>query len=234
MNAKNTGPTKPGQKLTGTPKMLVEFGPLAIFMAAYFLGKRFAPAIGNMVGQNWSIAPGSEIYLAIGLFMPAFAIAFIYSVWRERRIAPMLLISGVIITVMGTMTLVLKDKTFFYMKPTMVYLLFASLLAGGLFANRMFLKTVFDEAFAMPDLAWRKLTVRFVFFFLAMALINEGAWRWLTRDCVLDAATQCSGEAVWVNLKIFGFTALSIVFTGLQIPYIMKHATDGPGIENED
>lgn len=223
----DTSPTR----LKGSAKMWVDFGPLAVFMAAYFLGAKIAPLLGNFIGQNWTIADGEEMYLAIGLFMPAFAVAFGYSVFKEKRVAPMLLISGLIIGVFGTLTLVLKDKTFFYMKPTMVNLLFAALLAGGLVTGRNFMKTVFDEAFQMPDAAWRTLTIRFAVFFVVLAVLNEVAWRYLTRDCDLTGSVTCAGEPIWVNLKIFGFTALSMIFTGFQIPYIMKHATETPGAE---
>lgn len=218
-------------RLKGTAKLWVDFGPLAVFMIAYFMGAKIAPIVGNFLGQNWTISDGEEMYLAIGLFMPAFAVAFGYSVYKERRVAPMLLISGLIIGVFGTLTLVLKDKTFFYMKPTMVNLLFAGLLGGGLASGRNFMKTVFDEAFQMPDGAWRTLTIRFSVFFVVMAILNEVAWRYLTRDCDLTGSVTCAGEPIWVNLKIFGFTALSMIFTGLQIPFIMKNATDMPGTE---
>ena len=211
-------------RLSGRAKFLVDFGPLLVFLAAYFLGGRFAPTVGQWFGQDWEIGTGKEMYLAIALFMPAFAGAFVYSVWKERRIAPMLLISGLIISVMGTLTLVLQDKTFFFMKPTLVYALFASLLLGGLASGRNFLKTAFDEAVQLPDNAWRTLTIRFVIFFVAMALINEGAWRWLTRGCDISGeGGECAGEATWVNLKIFGFTLISMVFMGAQVPFLMKH-----------
>jgi len=218
-------------RLKGSAKAWVDFGPLAIFMLAYFFGGRIAPTLGNLFGQNWTIADGEQMYLAIGLFMPAFAIAFGYSVFKERRVAPMLLISGLIIGVFGTLTLILKDKTFFYMKPTMVNLLFAALLGGGLASGRNFMKTVFDEAFQMPDAAWRTLTIRFAGFFVVMAALNEVAWRYLTHDCDLSGSVACAGEPIWVNLKIFGFTALSMIFTGSQIPFIMKNATQTPGAD---
>ncbi|MEO0613690.1 MAG: inner membrane-spanning protein YciB, partial [Pseudomonadota bacterium] len=192
---------------------------------------QIAPILGNLIGQNWTIEEGGQMYLAIGLFMPAFAVAFAYSVYKERRIAPMLLISGVIIGVFGSLTLILKDKTFFFMKPTMVNLLFAALLFGGVVSGRTFLKTLFDDAFQMADSAWRTLTVRYGVFFVFMAVLNEIAWRYLTRECDLTGNAPCAGEATWVNLKIFGFTLLTMVFTASQIPFIMKNASQTPGGE---
>ncbi len=215
-----------GSRLAGREKAFVDFGPLLVFFVGYFGGKKLVPLTGKILGHDWSLAEGDRMYLALGLFMPAFAIAFIYSVWKEKRVAPMLLISGLIIGVMGTLTLVLKDKTFFYMKPTMVNLLFAGLLGGGLVKGRNFLKTAFDGALQMNEAAWRTLTIRFIIFFAVMALLNEGLWRYLTRGCDITGTSECSTEAIWVNTKIFGYTLISMIFTGLQVPFIMKNSVE--------
>ena len=220
MNDTNDAPPR----LSGRAKFLVDFGPLLIFMVAYFFGRRLAPAFSGVLGRDITIAEGEELYLAVGAFLPAFAIAFVYSVWKEKRIAPMLFISGVAVGVLGTLTLVLQNKTFFFMKPSIVYAMFAVLLAGSLASGRNALKTLFDGALSMPETAWRTLTKRYAAFFVVLAVVNEVAWRWLTRDCDLGADAACAGEPIWVNIKVFGFTILNIVFAGLQAPFLMKHA----------
>ncbi len=212
-----------GEKLTGGAKLAVDMGPLAVFMIAYFLGRRIAPLAGGLVGQDWTIGEGDEMYLAVGLFMPAFLVAFIYSVWKERRVAPMLLVTGVIVGVLGSLTLILHNKTFFYMKPTIVYALFSSVLAAGLWTGQNFLKTLFDGALHMPDDAWATLTRRYAIFFAVLAVVNEIAWRYLMRDCDLTGGVVCGGEKHWVNLKVFGFTIISLIFTGFQAPLIARH-----------
>ncbi|WP_425410604.1 inner membrane-spanning protein YciB [Hyphococcus sp.] len=212
-----------GQKLSGGAKLAVDMGPLAVFMIAYFFGRRLAPLMGGLFGQDWTIAEGEEMFLAIGLFMPAFLVAFVYSVWKERRVAPMLLVTGVIVGVLGSLTLILHNKTFFYMKPTIVYALFSSVLAAGLATKQNFLKLLFDGALHLPDDAWRTLTIRFAVFFAVLAVCNEIAWRYFMRDCDLTGEAACGGEKYWVNLKVFGFTIISLVFTALQAPLIAKH-----------
>ena len=223
-----TESTSAGVRLSGRAKFLVDFGPLAVFLVAYFFGARLAPILGGVMGREWAIAEGEEMFLAVAAFLPAFAVAFLYSVWKERRIAPMLAISGVVIGILGTLTLVLHNKTFFYMKPTIVYLLFSFALAGGLATRQNFLKTVFDGALHMDDAAWRTLTKRYAVFFFFLAVANEVAWRWLTRDCDIAGAAQCAGEGHWVNLKVWGFTAANFVFIAVQAPFISKHMHDGP------
>ena len=212
-----------GRKLTGGAKMAVDMGPLAVFMIAYFLGPRLAGPVGAMVGQDWTIAEGREMFFAIALFLPAYCAAFAYSVWKERRIAPMLFVSGVIVGVLGGLTLILDNKVFFFMKPTIAYLLFAMALGGGLIAKRNFLKILFDGALHMEDAAWRTLTVRYTVFFAVLAVANEIAWRYLTRDCDLFADVACAGEKIWVQLDVFGFTIVILVFTMLQAAFIARH-----------
>lgn len=228
-------------RLVGWEKAAVDFGPLLVFMAGFFFGGRIIRFAGDALGEDWCLAPGAEMFLALALFMPVFAIAFAYSLWKERRAAPMMLLSAGIIGVLGGLTFLLHDKTFFYMKPTLVYLLFAALLIGGQLAGRNPLQSLFDGALHMDAGAWRTLTNRYGVFFVALAIANEIAWRWLTRDCppALDVAgafslTQscaiaptsapCAGEAAWVNLKVFGFTALNLIFTLAQAPFLSKHA----------
>ncbi|HXI86442.1 MAG TPA: inner membrane-spanning protein YciB [Parvularculaceae bacterium] len=226
-------PPRKSARLSGRAKFLVDFGPLLVFFIAYFFGHRLAPLAGALVGRNWALADGEELFLAMGAFMPAFAAAFAYSVWKERRIAPMLLVSGVVIGVLGGLALVFHNRVFVYVKPTIVYLFFAIGLAGGLATGRNFLKTLFDGAFHLDEDAWRILTKRYIVFFIALAIANEAAWRWLTRDCDLTAAAKCAGEPLWVNLKIWGFTGVNIVFAGLQAPFLAKHMHREPARDSD-
>lgn len=231
-----------GRRLTGGAKFAVDFGPLLVFMAAYFFGRKLVSFAGGFAGAEWCLRQGGEMYLAVAAFLPSFALAFVYSVWRERRVAPMLFVSGIAVGVLGVLTLVLHDKTFFYMKPTIVYLLFAGVLVAGMMTGRNFLKTLFDGALHMSDPAWRTLTVRYAGFFAVLAVANEIAWRVLTAGCPPEpaiaagagswgwllgecgeAAARCAGEADWVKLKVFGFTAANIVFAALHAPFIAKH-----------
>jgi intracellular septation protein len=214
----------PSRRLSGRAKFLVDFGPLVVFMIAYFFGARLAPWIGGAIGRELTVEPGGELFLAVAAFLPSFAIAFLYSVWRERRVAPMLLVSGLAVGVLGALTLVFHDKTFFYMKPSIVYLMFALTLGAGLATGRVFLRDLFDGTLHLPPAAWRTLTIRYAIFFVVLAVANEIAWRFLTRECDLGAAgAACAGEATWVNLKIWGFTGVNLLFALAQAPYLAKH-----------
>jgi intracellular septation protein len=210
------------RRLKGSEKFLVDFGPLLVFFIAYFFGRKLAPMFGAEIDE------GEELFVSVASFLPAFAVAFLYSVFKERRVAPMLMVSGVAVGFLGALTLIFHDKTFFYMKPTIIYAMFAVLLQGGLATGRNPLKSLFDGALNMPDAAWRTLTRRYAVFFAALAVLNEVAWRWLMRDCDLSGGATCAGEPAWINLKVFGFTLINLAFAAAQAPFLSKHLVETP------
>jgi intracellular septation protein len=112
--------------------------------------------------------------------------------------------------VFGGLTLILQDETFIKVKPTIIYLLFASVLAGGLLAGKPLLSVVFDSVFNLTGTGWRKLTMRWAAFFFAMALINEIIWR-----------TQST--EFWLGFKAFAVIPLTFVFAALQYPLLMRY-----------
>ena len=212
---------KDARKLDGWEKTAVEMGPLVAFGLGYFLRGRLIPVADGLLGQPYFALPGHDMFLALALFLPAFALAFAWSVIRTRRVAPILGVSGAIVTVLAVLTFSLGDETFIYVKPTIVYGLSAVLLAGGLLLGKAPLKLLFDGAFEMPDAAWRTLTWRFAGFNALAALANEVAWRTLTADCVPGAA--CAGQGTWVSIKLFGFTGAYFVFIAANAPFLMRH-----------
>jgi intracellular septation protein len=102
------------------------------------------------------------------------------------------------------------------MKPTMINLLFAVVLGGGLLVGRNFLKLLLGEAFRLTEAGWRLLTYRWIGFFVAMALLNEVVWRNFS-------------EGTWASFKVFGILPITVVFAMLQVGLIQRH-----GIEPSD
>lgn len=218
-----TQPIPPHPKLQGTEKLAVELGPVLVFMLSYFQHKRVAPFVDSILGSSFFSQEGNQLFLALALFMPVFIIAFGYSVWKERRVAPMLLVTGVILLVFGSMTLIFQDKTFFYIKLTILYSLFAAILGGGLLFGQNYLKVLFDGAFHLPDNAWRTLTWRFVGFFAVVAIANEFVWRTLI---AMDM------ESTYITLKMIGVPVVYLGFMLFQAPLLAKHMPS-EGSENK-
>lgn len=171
-------------------KLLIEFAPLIVFFTTY----RFL-----------------DIYWATGVLILASVGAAIASRVVLGKITPMLWMTTVIVVGFGLLTLWLQDPRFIKMKPTFINLLFAGVLAGGLLVNKLLIKHLMQDGFQLTDEGWRQFTIRFIGFFIAMAILNEIIWRNYP-------------ESTWVNFKTFAFPILAIVFFVLgQLPVINQY-----------
>ena len=177
-------------RLNPTLKLALDLGPLLVFFFA---------------NSRWGI------YAATGAFMVAVAVAMAVSYALTRHIPMMAIVSAVIVGVFGGLTLFLQDETFIKLKPTIIYVLFASVLMGGLIFRKPLLAMVFDSVFDIDEEGWRKLTLRWALFFFALAIVNEFVWRTQTTD-------------FWVSFKVFAILPLTLAFGALQYPLLMRHA----------
>ena len=173
-------------------KFAADFGPLLIFFIIYFNNE-------------------NDLKLAIPPFIIATLISLIVIYFLEKRIPMVPLMSGILITFFGGLTLYFDNKIFFYMKPTIVNLLFAAVLFfGKFFTQKPLLKIFFQNAFDLEDIGWKKLSYRWIGFFIFVAALNEIVWR-----------TQ--SEAFWVNFKVWGLLPISFLFALSQFPLINKY-----------
>jgi len=125
-------------------------------------------------------------------------------------VLPVPVATAVLVVLFGGLTFLLDDPSFIKVKPTIINLLFAGVLMAGLVMRRPLLKLLLGEAFNLTDEGWRKLTIRWILFFLALAALNELVWRNFS-------------EAAWVNFKVFGILPLTLVFATAQIGLIRRH-----------
>jgi intracellular septation protein len=175
-------------------KLAIDLGPLLAFFAAYMM---------------------AGIYWATGVLMVAMLVSLVAARVVLGRISPALLATTVLVEVFGAMTLWLHDPSFIKMKPTIVNLVFAVVLLGGLYMGRPLLKMLLGEALRLTDEGWRRLTVRWALFFVALAGLNEIVWRFFS-------------EGVWASFKVFGILPLTMLFFALQWGLIRRHALPAP------
>ena len=173
-------------------KLIAEFGPLIIFFTIYFSSDK-------------------NLYSAIPPFIIATIVSLIVVYFLEKKISMIALTSGVLISFFGGLTMYFDNKIFFYIKPTIVNLLFAAfLLFGKYFTKKPILKVFFKNSLNLKDEGWNKLSYRWILFFIFVAIINEIVWR-----------TQ--SEAFWVNFKVWGLLIITFLFTAIQIPLVNKY-----------
>jgi intracellular septation protein len=181
-------------------KLATELGPLVVFFVA---NAKF------------------NLFVATGAFMVAIVAALIASYVVTRHVPIMALVTGVVVIVFGTLTLVLHDETFIKVKPTIIYCLFAGVLGGGLLFGRSFIAIMFDQMFNLTPQGWRVLTLRWSLFFFALAILNEIVWR-----------TQSTN--FWVDFKVFGVTPLTMLFAVTQMPLIKRYHLEPVSLEASD
>jgi intracellular septation protein len=185
-------PAETAKKAPGWVKPAADYGPLIAFFTGYMMN-------------------GRDLMVATVWLMIATAIATLVLLVIERRVPVMPLVTAGIVGVFGGLTLWLKDDTFIKMKPTIVQLIFAVILLGGLAFGKLLLKPLFGAAWKMRDSAWRTITIRYGLFFIAAAALNEVVWRTQSTD-------------FWVNFKIFGLIGLTVLFSLSQTPLILREA----------
>ena len=186
-------------------KFLLEFGPIMVFFLAY----KYTPLPNQFEGDE-SL---ERIIFATKIFIPTIFLALLISYIQTKKIAKMPFFTAIIILLFGGLTIWLRDETFIKMKPTIIYLLFASILGFGLLKNRSYLKLLMEVALKMQDTGWNLLTKRFTLLFLVLAILNEFVWRFYTTD-------------VWVSFKTFGFPVITIAFFLSQARLIHKYRID--------
>lgn len=201
----NDADVKP--KVNPVLKLVLELGPLVLF---FFVNNRGASLIEQFDLAGWFPQP---IFLATGVFMVAMLISLAVSWVLTRHLAIMPLITGIVVLVMGGLTLWLQDDLFIKIKPTIVNVFFGGVLLAGLMYGRSLLAYVFDSAFALDDEGWKKLTLRWGLFFLFLAVVNEAVWRTQTTD-------------FWVAFKVWGIMPITMVFAMAQLPLMQRHMID--------
>ena len=173
-------------------KFITDFGPLLVFFTIYFKND-------------------NDLKLAIPPFIIATLIALVIVYFLEKKISIVPLTSGILITLFGGLTLYFDNKIFFYMKPTVINLLFAFVLFFGQYiTKKSLLKIFFKNSLNLRDEGWNKLNYRWIYFFIFIAILNEMVWR-----------TQ--SEVFWVNFKVWGLLPITFLFTASQVPLINKY-----------
>jgi intracellular septation protein len=200
--------TKP--KVNPVLKLALELGPLVLFFFVNARGKSIIESYGL---ETWFPQP---IFLATGVFMVAMLISLAVSWVMTRHLAIMPLITGIVVLVMGGLTLWLQDDTFIKVKPTIVNTFFGGVLLIGLAFGRSLLAYVFDAAFALDAEGWRKLTLRWGLFFFVLAALNEIVWRTQSTD-------------FWVAFKVWGIMPITMIFAMAQLPLMQRHMIEPDG-----
>ncbi|HEX8573435.1 MAG TPA: septation protein A [Allosphingosinicella sp.] len=180
-------------------RLMIDLGPLLVFFLVNFL----APVPDVL-----------RIFYATGAFMAAMIAAMLFSYIRYRQISPLLWFSGVMVVILGGVTIWLHNDSFIKMKPTLYYLLVAGLLGFGLMTRRNLLKMVLGTAYpGLSERGWMLLSRNWAIFFAAMAVLNELVWR-------------NSSTSFWIGFKLWGFLPMTFLFALSNVPMLLRHGAE--------
>jgi intracellular septation protein len=174
-------------------KFLFDLFPVLCFFAVYWI---------------------SDIYTATGAAIAATIGQLAWLRLRKRRVEPMLWASFALIVVFGGLTLILEDKRFIMWKPTVLYWLFAVVLAfSATFFRKNLIRSMLGKEIQLPDPVWSSLNWSWVGFFVLMGIAN------------LYVAFRFE-EPTWVKFKLFGGTGLMLLFVVGQALFLARHVQE--------
>ena len=174
-------------------KLFIDIGPLAVFFIYYKVS--------------------GDLIEAILPLMLATIISVVISYILEKRIPIMPTLGAGIVVIFGGLTIIFDNKIFIFMKPTIINIIFAAILYGGIILKKPLLKYLLGSALKLEEEGWTILTQRWIAFFIALAVLNEIVWRTMS-------------EEFWVSFKVFGILPITFIFTMTQFPLIKKYQVE--------
>jgi intracellular septation protein len=165
-----------------------EMLPLVAFFAVYYFTK--------------------NLFLATGVCIIASWLQLILCKIKYKSISKNTWISTILITIFGGMTIILHNKTFVMLKPTVLMWIIGTSLIIGQIAGKNGIKLMLHKEITIPDSIWNKLNLAWGLFFILMGGVN------------LFIAFNFS-EYVWVKFKVFGTFGSSVVFMIISAVVIM-------------
>ena len=173
-------------------KFATDFGPLLAFFIIYYKNDK-------------------DLVSAIPALIIATLIAICVIYMLEKRIPILPLMGAVLVCLFGGLTIFFDNPIFIYLKPTIINLIFAfALFFGKVVLNKNFLKKLFESSIKLEEAGWDKLIIRWIGFFIFLAILNEVVWRTQT-------------EEFWINFKVWGILPITFIFTAFQLPLIQKY-----------
>lgn len=211
-----------------------DFIPVIGFILTYNIFRR-VELLDGLINKDTAIYWATAVL--IGLMLGFLAKQLI----RGEPVSQMMVISSGIVGGFGLIGILLQEKAFIYVKPTIQQLFMSGMILVPLMFGKNLWKTLFARVFDLPEAAWRVLAIRWGVFFAIMALWNEYLWR--TYAPGFDAPLILAGipvapagtyeflgltfgakdaEDVWANWKL-GNMVIFFLFGAANTPFMLKH-----------
>ena len=184
-------------------KQLFDYIPVIVFFGVYFIGGR------DIMLATWGILLATTFQVVVG-----------WLIWR--RVEKLHLMVFVITLIFGSMTLLFSNDAFIKWRPSIINFILASVLLVGHFVrHRNLLQRLCESLMAsgfgfvvqLRRQDWQQLNLAFVSYFVFAGVLN------------LYIAFNFSTD-FWVNFKLFGFTAMQMLFYIAVFYFIYRRMSD--------
>jgi intracellular septation protein len=157
----------------------------------------------------------ADIYVAAGVAIAVAVAQIVWALARKQPVKPVQWVSLAFLVVFGGATILLHDEFYIKIKWTLFYGLMGALILGAVARKKNPLKSMLGQELELPEKAWQQLSLAWGAFFLVLAALNQ----YFAMTLPLDA---------WVKVKVFGGSALTLVFVFAQAFWMMKYLPDEP------
>lgn len=195
--------TKPRKATDSASQLWIDLGPILVFVITY-----------NVLFRIEATKPNA-IYIATGVFIVSVLAAIAYCKIQRGKIPPILIVTGVLVTAFGGLTILLHDPAIIQIKFTFTFLFYAAAILFSLAIGQNVWKLFFRHVFNLPDKIWRILALRWAAFYVVVAVLNE-----VLRYYYNEANGNFD---VWLNLRTILTYPAFIAFAALNTPIVLKH-----------
>ncbi|EAS62776.1 septation protein A [Photobacterium angustum] len=152
----------------------------------------------------------SGIFIATGALIAATAVQVALTWFIYKKVEKMQLVTFVLVAIFGGLTIFLHDENFIKWKVTIIYAIFALALLISQFMGKPLIKSMLGKEITLPESIWLRINLAWSVFFVVCAIVNI----YIAFNFPLD---------IWVDFKVFGLLALTLLFTFLTGGYIYRH-----------
>ncbi|MEO5883434.1 MAG: septation protein A [Caldimonas sp.] len=201
--------------------MLLDFLPIILFFVTYFVANANSEAaaafatehLGAIVSGGVVDPDVAPVLLATVVVCLATLVQIAALLVMRKKVHTLLWVTFVLVTVLGGLTVWFHNPTFIKWKPSAVTWAMALVLLISQLFGKNLLRTLVGKQLHLPDAVWQRLGYVWVLFLTLTGVAN------------LYVAYNFS-TSTWVSFKVFGLTALNLLFIVAQGFYISRYLDD--------
>lgn len=184
-------------------KQFIDFIPLILFFIVF----KITPRPFEIYGYTFTLG---GIYSATAVLIIVSIIVYGAIFIKQHKLDNGQMITLAACLLLGGLTLTFHSDIFIKLKAPIVNWVFALIFLGSQYIGKEpIIQRLMGKAINLPKAIWRKLNIAWIIFFIICGSAN-----------LFVAFTF---ESIWVDFKVFGSLAMTIIFMIGQAIYLSSH-----------